>query len=72
VLFVTAVPEAAMQSKRKIIREQESSQAHARRHGRLVVAEQFHLLVNCRDEVQQRRLYEWLVAKGYACRVLVI
>jgi hypothetical protein len=33
--------------------------------------DRFQLLVYCRDEAQQRRLYELLVAQGHKCRVLV-
>jgi hypothetical protein len=32
--------------------------------------ESFHLLVKCRDEPQQRELYERLTAQGHDCRVL--
>jgi hypothetical protein len=34
--------------------------------------ESFQLLVDCRDEQDQRALYERLVAEGYSCRVLVL
>jgi hypothetical protein len=34
--------------------------------------DRFQLLVECRDEAEQRRLYEWLKAQGYSCRVLVM
>jgi len=33
--------------------------------------DRFQLLVRCRDEVEQRRLYQMLIAKGLTCRVLV-
>ena len=32
--------------------------------------EHFHLLVKCRDENEQRQLYEHLTATGHDCRVL--
>jgi hypothetical protein len=34
--------------------------------------DRFQLLIECRDEAQQRRLYEWLVARKYVCRVMVL
>ena len=37
-----------------------------------VVGERFQLLVTCRDEADQRRLFEWLASKGYTPRVLVL
>jgi hypothetical protein len=34
-------------------------------------ADRFQLLIHCRDETEQRRLYQMLIAKGLICRVLV-
>jgi len=33
--------------------------------------DRFQLLIHCRDETEQRRLYHMLIAKGLMCRVLV-
>ena len=41
-------------------------------HREILLPESFQLLVDCRDERDQRDLYERLVAEGYSCRVLVI
>jgi hypothetical protein len=38
---------------------------------RSVPPDRFQLLVHCRDETEQRRLYHMLIAKGLMCRVLV-
>ena len=43
-----------------------------RRRKRPPAADRFQVLVECRDEAEQRRLYEWLAANRYLCRVLVI
>lgn len=32
----------------------------------------YHVLVECRDEREQRRVYEELKAKGLKCRVLTL
>jgi hypothetical protein len=45
--------------------------SHRKPH-RKELPDRFQLLIDCRDELQQRRLYEWLVAKKYACRVLLV
>jgi hypothetical protein len=34
--------------------------------------EVYHVLVECRDEREQRRVYEELKAKGLKCRVLTL
>jgi hypothetical protein len=34
--------------------------------------ERFHLLVDCRNEANQRKLYEQFTAQGFDCRVLVL
>ena len=39
---------------------------------RVRLPEKFQLLIDCRDEAEQRRLYEELAARHYACRVWVI
>jgi hypothetical protein len=39
---------------------------------RLKVPEKFQLLVDCKNEAEQRQLYEWLMANDYLCRVLVL
>ncbi|HEY2586221.1 MAG TPA: hypothetical protein VGI81_10705 [Tepidisphaeraceae bacterium] len=36
------------------------------------IPERFQLLVDCRDEAEQRKLYEELAARGVKCRVWVI
>jgi hypothetical protein len=36
------------------------------------VREVYHVLVECRDEREQRRVYEELKAKGLKCRVLTL
>jgi hypothetical protein len=33
--------------------------------------EKFAVLVDCKDEAHQAQVYEALMAKGYACKVLV-
>jgi ParB-like chromosome segregation protein Spo0J len=38
----------------------------------VTVPESFQILVDCRDESDQRTLYERLTAEGYRCRVLTI
>lgn len=38
----------------------------------VAVPESFQILVDCRDEPDQRSLYERLTADGYGCRVLTI
>jgi len=35
------------------------------------IPERFQLLVDCRDEPEQRKLYEELAARGVKCRVWV-
>ena len=35
-------------------------------------ADRFHLLVDCRAEEAQRRLYESLKSQGFPCRVLTL
>lgn len=37
-----------------------------------IIEECFQLVVTCRDESQQRTLYERLASEGYACRVLTL
>ena len=37
-----------------------------------LIPERFLLLLHCRDEAEQRRLYEELAARGIRCRVWVI
>ena len=39
---------------------------------RVNVPEKFQLIVDCKNEAEQRRAFEWLVASGYLCRVLVL
>jgi hypothetical protein len=39
---------------------------------RVAVPEAFQLLVDCRDEADQRTLFERLSSEGYACRVLTL
>ena len=34
--------------------------------------DRFHLLVNCRTEATQKRLYQQLTRKGLSCRPLVL
>jgi len=34
--------------------------------------DRFHLLIDCRTEQDQRRLFEQLKSQGFACRVLVL
>jgi hypothetical protein len=34
--------------------------------------DRFHLLIDCRDEETQRRLYQRFVSQGFKCRVLVL
>ena len=36
------------------------------------ITERFQLLVDCRDEAEQRRLYEELALRGVKCRVWVV
>jgi hypothetical protein len=36
------------------------------------IGEIYHVLVECRDEREQRRVYEELKAKGLRCRVLTL
>ena len=36
------------------------------------IVDRFQLLVTCRDENDQRRLYERLIREGYRIRVLVL
>jgi hypothetical protein len=36
------------------------------------VREVYHVLVECRDEREQRRLFEELKARGLKCRVLTL
>jgi hypothetical protein len=38
----------------------------------LGIPDRFQLLVTCRDEADQRRLYEKLLRQGYRIRVLVL
>lgn len=38
----------------------------------VVVPDCFQVVVECRDEAQQRALYERLTAEGYSCRVLTL
>jgi hypothetical protein len=41
-------------------------------HNRLSEPAIFDVLVECRDEAQQRALYERLTAEGLSCRVLTL
>jgi hypothetical protein len=34
--------------------------------------DRFHLLIDCRTEQDQRRLYGQLKSQGFSCRVLVL
>ena len=34
--------------------------------------ELYHVIIQCRDETQQRQLYERLRREGYPCRVVVL
>lgn len=36
------------------------------------IGEIYHVLVECRDEREQRRIYEELKARGLKCRVLTL
>lgn len=36
------------------------------------IGEIYHVLVECRDEREQRRIYEELKARGLKCRVLAL
>jgi hypothetical protein len=36
------------------------------------IPERFHLLVDCRDEAEQRAIYEELARRGVKCRVWVV
>jgi len=45
---------------------------HAAAERELRVGESFTLAVECRDEADQRELYDRLTAEGYSCRVLTL
>jgi hypothetical protein len=44
----------------------------ARKAAALSIPESYELVVTCRDENNQRQLYEYLAAEGYECRVLTM
>jgi len=50
----------------------DASQARSRARPAVQVSDSFELLVQCRDEADQRALFERLTAEGYSCRVLTL